>query len=123
MELFELQPKSSVTTPRDKIEPFVSSGFSLRAKAFSVDGARIFIGSFNFEPRSITSNTEMGLLIDSAAMAHRTHDAFDRKLSGVAWDVILDRKSVCWKDTQTDTGRSDEPASTLFNRAALTVIG
>ncbi|HHL21848.1 MAG TPA: phospholipase D family protein, partial [Aliiroseovarius sp.] len=36
---------------------------SLHAKVFSVDDNRIFIGSFNFDPRSARLNCEMGFLI------------------------------------------------------------
>ena len=41
----------------------------LHAKTFAVDGARIFVGSFNFDPRSAQLNTEMGFVIDSPALA------------------------------------------------------
>lgn len=42
---------------------------SLHAKAYVVDRQHIFVGSLNFDPRSIDINTEIGLLIDSAALA------------------------------------------------------
>src|SRR5690606_40679097 len=41
--------------------PFGSSGSSLHGKTFAVDGQRIFVGSFNFDPRSANLNTELGL--------------------------------------------------------------
>src|SRR5690606_36067072 len=46
-----------------------SSASSLHAKTFAVDGARVFVGSFNFDPRSANLNTEMGFLIDSPVLA------------------------------------------------------
>ncbi|MGL5147354.1 MAG: phospholipase D family protein, partial [Plesiomonas shigelloides] len=42
---------------------------SLHAKSFLFDKARFFIGSFNFDPRSATLNTEMGGLIEQMQMA------------------------------------------------------
>jgi len=42
--------------------PFGSSGSSLHAKTFAVDGERLFVGSFNFDPRSINLNTELGFV-------------------------------------------------------------
>lgn len=42
-----------------------SSGSSLHAKTFAVAEERAFIGSFNFDPRSVHLNTEMGLMIES----------------------------------------------------------
>ncbi len=36
----------------------------LHAKAFTVDDRYLFVGSFNWDPRSVNINTEMGILID-----------------------------------------------------------
>ncbi|WP_099826760.1 phospholipase D family protein [Oceaniglobus indicus] len=121
VELFELKRQASVSTPRDKIGPFGSSGASLHAKTFAVDGERIFIGSFNFDPRSTTLNTEMGLLIDSADMATRMHAAFDRKFEGVAWEVALTEGDLSWRSR--DAVQAAEPGATLLKTVALTVIG
>ncbi len=119
--LFELKPQAAVGTPRGKVGPFGSSGASLHAKTFAVDGQRIFIGSFNFDPRSTTLNTEMGLLIDSETMAELMHDAFDRKLGGLAWQVLLTDGDLAWHDATTTTDR--EPGSGFLKRVALTVVG
>lgn len=40
---------------------------SLHAKFFDVDG-KVFIGSFNFDPRSTYLNTEVGLVIESSQL-------------------------------------------------------
>ena len=50
----ELRPDAATSSPL----------ISLRAKTFSVDCSRLFMGSFNMDPRSCHTNTEMGLLID-----------------------------------------------------------
>ncbi|MFO1159452.1 MAG: phospholipase D family protein [Reyranellaceae bacterium] len=60
VRLFELQPRAR----RHGIAPLGSSGASLHTKAFSVDGRTGFIGSFNFDPRSATLNTEMGVVFE-----------------------------------------------------------
>ena len=63
--LFELKPRGELDSSL-----FGSSGASLHTKAFVVDDAAGFIGSFNIDPRSISLNTEMGLLFhdrDAAA--------------------------------------------------------
>jgi cardiolipin synthase C len=57
-----------------------SSGATLHAKTFSIDRQRVFIGSFNFDPRSFHLNTEMGILIESSAVAERIADAFDKEV-------------------------------------------
>ena len=41
----------------------------IHAKTFIVDNKKIFIGSFNIDPRSADLNTEAGLLIDSEQLA------------------------------------------------------
>ncbi|MGB6030012.1 MAG: phospholipase D family protein, partial [Rhodanobacter sp.] len=48
---------------------FGSSGASLHTKAFVIDGARGFVGSFNLDPRSANLNTEMGVLFDDPGLA------------------------------------------------------
>ena len=56
-----------------------------------VDGARGFVGSFNFDPRSAQLNTEMGVVFDHPALAaevKRLFDAGTRPES--AWRVTLD---------------------------------
>lgn len=45
------------------------TGASLHTKAFVVDDARGFIGSFNMDPRSAALNTEMGVFFDHPGMA------------------------------------------------------
>lgn len=121
--VFELKRQAATTTPKDKIGPFGSSGASLHAKTFAVDGARIFIGSFNFDPRSATLNTEMGLLIDSTAMAGQMHDAFDRQLDGMAWEVVLEDGDLLWRGAESGTETRQEPGSSLLKNAAITVVG
>ena len=61
--------------------PFGSSGSSLHAKTFVVDEQRVFVGSFNFDPRSKHLNTELGLVIDSPELATPDRDQFPRAAS------------------------------------------
>ncbi|MFD2740096.1 phospholipase D family protein [Sulfitobacter aestuarii] len=120
--LFELKQEATGEIPKERIGPFGSSGASLHAKTFAVDGRRIFIGSFNFDPRSTRLNTEMGLLIDSPAMAGRLHAAFDQKFAGLAWQVSLQDDDLVWQDTGSGAVLAEEPGSTLLRRKALNVI-
>lgn len=123
--LFELHPGSGA--PRIKKGPFGSSGASLHAKTFAVDGARIFVGSFNFDPRSATLNTEMGLLIESAEMAEGLHAAFDSGLTGVAWRVGKRGQNrgarLVWIDGADGVVMRHEPGSTLLKRVVVAVVG
>jgi putative cardiolipin synthase len=67
----------------------VASGTSLHAKTFAVDRARLFVGSFNFDPRSVALNTELGFLVDSPRLAASLHDAFDDGLAARAYEVKI----------------------------------
>ena len=123
VELFELRRQFAPESPAGLFAAFGSSGASLHAKTFAVDGARIFVGSFNFDPRSTTLNTEMGLLIDSESLAQGVHAAFDRGLDGMAWRVQLEHGAPVWIEPDGGSQSSSEPGSTAMRRAALTFIG
>jgi putative cardiolipin synthase len=65
-----------------------SSGYSsLHAKTFAVDGERVFVGSFNFDPRSAALNTEMGLVIRSPEFAGRLSAAFRERVPQIAYEL------------------------------------
>jgi putative cardiolipin synthase len=66
-----------------------SSASSLHAKTFAVDRSAVFVGSFNFDPRSARLNTELGFVIESAPMAAALSDAILGKLAGNAYRVRL----------------------------------
>lgn len=60
-----------------------SSGSSLHAKTFAVAEERAFIGSFNFDPRSVHLNTEMGLMIESPRLAQAISRSFSKTFPAV----------------------------------------
>jgi putative cardiolipin synthase len=51
--------------------------YALHAKLFVVDRRQLFVGSMNFDRRSKMLNTEVGLIIDSPALAQETVTRFD----------------------------------------------
>ena len=121
--LFELRAQAGGASSMDILGPLGSSGSNLHAKTFAVDGKRIFVGSFNFDPRSATLNTEMGLLIESAAMAERMHAAFDEGLSELAWRVTLHKRGPKWINTAENIETRMEPGTTFPKRVALKIVG
>ena len=68
VSLYEMKRVATISRDKDR-HTGDSSGSSLHAKAFCVDRARVFIGSLNFDARSVRLNTEMGLVIESEKMA------------------------------------------------------
>jgi putative cardiolipin synthase len=84
VELFELDRASG-----ERVRRGGSSSASLHAKTFAVDRERMFVGSFNFDPRSARLNTEMGLVVHSPALATRLAGFFDTEVPGRAYEVRI----------------------------------
>jgi putative cardiolipin synthase len=99
-----------------------SSASGLHAKTFSVDGARVFIGSFNFDPRSAKLNTEMGFVIDSPALAQRIAQAFDSTIPANAYEVRLsDGGELYWIERRGErlVRHDTEPGTSFWQRAGV----
>lgn len=87
--LYELKPTAAVEIKDEKLAIGSSASAGLHAKTFAVDRQRVFVGSFNFDPRSARLNTEMGLVIDSPVLAERMAEAFDNEVPRIAYEVLL----------------------------------
>lgn len=122
VELYETKGRSAPPPTRD--HGFAGSS-SLHAKTFSVDRRRIFVGSFNFDPRSARMNTEMGFVIESPVLADRIADAFDERVAFHAYAVRLGgRGSLQWVE-QIDGERivhDDEPHATVGRRFVVWLL-
>jgi len=89
--LYELKPNNGTRdAPHDR-GLTGNSGSSLHAKTFSVDNEKVFIGSFNFDPRSAMLNTEMGFVVESEQLATSIHQRFIRQIRDRAWTLKLDK--------------------------------
>jgi putative cardiolipin synthase len=93
VSLYEL--KSEIAAEPHANDKHGSSAASLHAKTFAADRERIFVGSFNFDPRSALLNTEMGLVIASPALAKRLADAFDQVIPRDAYEVRVVSGDAC----------------------------
>lgn len=122
VRLFELQPEFR----QHRMSLFGSSGASLHTKAFTVDGAGGFVGSFNFDPRSISLNTEMGVLFRDEALAREIDTIFAEETApDSAYALKLDGSRLLWQD-ESETGprtRSQEPGAHLWRRMMSGFIG
>jgi len=103
------------------------SASSLHSKVFSIDGQRVFIGSFNFDPRSARLNTEMGLLIESPTFAAAVSLAMDQVMEDGAYVVRLSPADALEWVLQDANGaqivQSIEPNTTWLDRFIVRVIG
>ncbi len=128
IKLYELKLRGGVTPESEtQLKPLGLSGASLHAKTFAVDDKRVFIGSFNFDPRSAMLNCEMGFLIDSPEMASRVGHTFRGPLDQVSYrpELTADDRMI-WRETEASgevVTWQQEPGATLFQQVALAVIG
>jgi putative cardiolipin synthase len=104
-----------------------SSDSSLHAKTFAVDAERIFIGSFNFDPRSALHNTELGLVIESPVMASALSRMFLKDIPEASYQVQFDaHRRLEWIERRPDGTTvvyHDEPRASLGRRLAVTLFG
>ena len=102
---------------------FGSGRTTLHAKAFVVDGARSFVGSFNLDPRSAMHNTEMGVLIESESFAASLRERLGRELSSRAWEVVLGEEGTLeWHEPDergNDVVHRREPGTRWWQRAGI----
>jgi putative cardiolipin synthase len=117
--LYELRRLSPDTAPRKSAGALGGSGSSLHAKAFSIDNSRIFIGSFNFDPRSSTLNTEMGFVIESPALANRMEAVLSSRFLASAYEVRLsDARQLYWIERREGkwVRHDTEPGASFWKR-------
>jgi putative cardiolipin synthase len=103
VDLFELRRAAGANKETGK-GPFGSSGSSLHAKTFAVDAERVFVGSLNFDPRSATINTELGLVVESPELASKIETAFWTRVPQLAYQAHLDENGkLYWTRVLDDT--------------------
>lgn len=124
--LYETKPQANASdAPHDR-GLTGNSGSSLHAKTFTVDNRKVFIGSFNFDPRSAVLNTEMGLVIESEALAQQTHQRFIAGMRDRAWTLRLDNWGrVNWVEYPGEAGEvvhKHEPQCTWIQRLLVRLV-
>jgi putative cardiolipin synthase len=98
VQLWELKPLPGSEKQQSL---FGSSGASLHTKALATDSSRVFVGSYNLDPRSTSLNCEQGVFVDEAAVARQLESLFAQD-SGAdrAWAVTLVDGKLHWSDGQ-----------------------
>lgn len=94
VKLYELMPFNHT-----KKKLFGASGASLHTKVFIKDDLTCFIGSFNFDPRSIRLNTEMGILFNQQEIAKVLSELFVLKVKeNNSYQLFVENNQLRWKD-------------------------
>ena len=96
---------------------------SLHAKTMAFDSKAMFVGSFNFDPRSMNLNNEIGILFYEPEISRKSFDDFDQHIDEVAFKVELltgenGKESLRW--TGIEEGRvvvfEDEPYASFWQK-------
>jgi len=133
VNLYELKPVAEPIGGRLRDLSSGSSRASLHAKTFVFDDEHVFIGSFNFDPRSALLNTEMGLVIHSSELARevtamaedamRPERSFRPRLVVETANGKIERR-LQWTDVHQGRPRTfdREPDTTPIQRGLLRVL-
>ena len=92
---------------------------TLHTKAFVVDCHDLFIGSFNWDPRSAYINTELGVIIKSPELGSKLCNRIESVIDEKTYDVILNEKNdVRWVDrsNQEEVIYTKEPDTGWWTR-------
>jgi putative cardiolipin synthase len=126
VRLFEMKATAAQEKLDDNFKLGSSSSSALHAKTFAVDQRHVFVGSFNFDPRSARLNTEMGLVIDSPTLARQFAERFDTSMLLVAYEVRLgpDGESLEWieRTASGETRYDTEPGTSWLRRRSVDVL-
>lgn len=118
VELYEMKERGDFVD-RHRMSLFGARNASLHTKAFVVDGLVGYVGSMNFDPRSASLNTEMGVVFSDRALAAELQAIFDEETSpGRSYRVLLEEGKPAWHDRMNGTVRRlrREPDAGMLRR-------
>ena len=129
VELFELN--EWINTKERKAFSWLPSlkKSSLHAKTMIIDREKMFVGSFNYDQRSLYLNTEIGMVFDQADIAGPAAKRFDDNIDKFAFRVQLaaddkGKDSITW--TAVEDGKTtvfdQEPYVGPGTRAAVRMM-
>ena len=125
--LYELRPDHALRGEPGRRGIAGPSRASLHSKTLAVDGEQIFIGSFNFDPRSFLLNTEMGVLIDSPRMARTLANTFTERFSEASYvPELTPTGGIVWCEAAADGARvrhDSEPGTNALSRLTMRLLG
>jgi putative cardiolipin synthase len=123
VRIFEVKPDAEL----ENAHLVAASGAkaTLHTKVFVVDRKQVFIGSFNFDPRSALLNTEMGVLIEDPELANIFVDYIHTKVPTDTYELFLnDDDDLRWRTMSggEDLVYSKEPESSWWDRFRVGLV-
>jgi len=114
--LHELRHDAAIQAAITDTPPTKAGFVGLHSKGMVIDRERVYIGSMNFDPRSATINSEMGVIVESRGLAEALARIVERNLRPEnSWrvEVGADGKLVWINDRETVTS---QPARSFWQR-------
>ena len=94
LQIYEYRPAPLVQRQlmqRLTAAPVAGPVFALHAKTLVIDGKTVYIGTFNFDPRSENLNTEVGVIIHDEALARAVEASIETDMApGNSWNAAVD---------------------------------
>jgi len=114
--LYELRSDAAMRSELVDIAPLRSEFVGLHTKAMVIDRERAFVGSMNLDPRSEILNSEMGVIIDSPALAEKLAQRMERDMEGSnSWQVVVaEDDALRWRSAAGELTR--QPARGFWQR-------
>lgn len=122
VELFEVRADTPAILGHSDSEE--QKLLTMHTKAAIIDSKKMFIGSLNFDPRSIEINTEFGLFLQDPATATAFTETINRQIDDFAYVLSLDEDGdVVW--TYSGAGRNEirtsEPDASFLARVTAVI--
>jgi len=125
VDLYELRPDSNMK--RTWSLAAGKSRSALHSKALVFDRQTIFVGSFNLDPRSRFINTEIGVMVDSPALAAELAAFMDEGVApGSAFRLSLDAEgNIVWtaETNGTKVTYDADPDTSVWRRFLIDLVG
>jgi putative cardiolipin synthase len=129
IELYEVNSNLDKEAKK-KLSAPSGSRASLHAKSFILDGQRVFIGSLNLDPRSITENTEVGIMLESEEVADDLTRVFNEVISTGTFRLELvteedGREFIVWHGLENGKPKTwnFDPYTSFFQRFTVGLLG
>ena len=123
VRIYEVRPDAAVAG--SEIVAASGAKSTLHTKAFFVDGKTTFIGSFNFDPRSVNLNTESGVLVESDALTAGFAQLVEEGVAEKTWELFLDEAGrLRWRGYEDghEVIHTTEPESTWTQRFIAGIV-
>ena len=123
IRLLEVKP-----TAFDSSKSFTGSkASSLHAKTYIVDRKAMFVGSFNFDPRSARLNTEFGIIYHSAPLVKTAISYLENLTYDYFWELKLIDNDILWFDSlegieHNEPVATKDPEAGFFTRIGVAIL-